>query len=212
MNKALPKVYLVRHGETAWTLSGQHTGRTDIPLTERGERDAQELSARLSGLSFAKVFTSPLQRARRTGELAGFGKSAEVDLNLTEWDYGTYEARRTLDIRAERLGWRLFEDGCPGGETLVEVSTRADRMIARIRALERDVLVFAHRDILRILIARWIALSPFEARRFYLDTASLSVLGYDHGLNEPVIRLLNDARHSLRFQSSPTEKLTLEQT
>jgi len=204
MNKALPKVYLVRHGETVWTLSGQHTGRTDIPLTERGERDAQELSARLSGLSFAKVFTSPLQRARRTGELAGFGKSAEVDPNLTEWDYGTYEARRTLDIRAERPGWRLFEDGCPGGETLVEVSTRADRMIARIRALERDVLVFAHRDILRILIARWIALSPFEAHRFYLDTASLSVLGYDHGLDEPVIRLLNDAQHSLRFQSSPT--------
>jgi probable phosphoglycerate mutase len=151
MSNILPKVYLVRHGETAWTISGQHTGRTDIPLTERGERDAQELSARLRGLTFAKVLTSPLQRARRTGELAGFGESAQADPDLTEWDYGAYEGRRTSDIRAERPDWRLFEDGCPGGETLVEVGTRADRVIARVRALGGDVLVFAHRDILRIL-------------------------------------------------------------
>lgn len=198
MNGALPQVYLVRHGETAWTISGQHTGRTDIPLTERGEHAAQELSARLKGLSFAKVFTSPLQRARRTAELAGFGECAEIDPDLTEWDYGDYEGQRTVDIRAERPGWRLFEDGCPGGETLVEMSTRADRVIARIRALERDVLVFAHRDILRILIARWIALPALEARRLYLATASVSTLGYDHGLDEPVIRLLNDARRASR--------------
>ena len=196
MNEALPQVYLVRHGETAWTISGQHTGRTDIPLTERGEGDAQELRARLRGLSFAKVFTSPLQRARRTGELAGFGESAEADPDLMEWDYGAYEGRRTLDIRAERPGWRLFEDGCPGGETLVEVSRRADRVIARIRALESDVLVFAHRDILRILSARWVALPALEARRLYLATASVSTLGYDHGLDEPVIRQLNNGRHS----------------
>ena len=192
MNEALPQVYLVRHGETAWTISGQHTGRTDIPLTERGEDDAQELSARLRGLSFAKVFTSPLQRARRTGELAGFGERAEADPDLMEWDYGAYEGRRTLDIRAERPGWRLFEDGCPDGETLVEVSRRADRVIARIRALESDVLVFAHRDILRILSARWVTLPALEARRFYLATASVSTLGYDHGLDEPVIRQLNN--------------------
>ena len=192
MNEALPRVYLVRHGETAWTISGQHTGRTDIPLTERGEDDAQELSARLRGLSFAKVFTSPLQRARRTGELAGFGERAEADPDLMEWDYGAYEGRRTLDIRAERPGWRLFEDGCPDGETLVEVSRRADRVTARIRALESDVLVFAHRDILRILSARWVALPALEARRFYLATASVSTLGYDHGLDEPVIRQLNN--------------------
>ena len=196
MNEALPQVYLVRHGETAWTISGQHTGRTDIPLTERGEDDAQELSARLRGLSFAKVFTSPLQRARRTGELAGFGESAEADPDLMEWDYGAYEGRRTLDIRAERPGWRLFEDGCPDGETLVEVSRRADRVIARIRALESDVLVFAHRDILRILSARWVALPALEARRLYLATASVSTLGYDHGLDEPIIRQLNNGRHS----------------
>jgi broad specificity phosphatase PhoE len=194
MSNILPKVYLVRHGETAWTISGQHTGRTDIPLTERGERDAQALSARLRGLTFAKVLTSPLQRARRTGELAGFGECVQADPDLMEWDYGDYEGQRTVDIRAERPGWRLFENGCPGGETLEELSARADRVIARVRALEGDVLVFAHRDILRILIVRWIALSALEARRLYLATASVSALGYDHGLDEPVIRLLNDAR------------------
>lgn len=195
MSGVLPKVYLVRHGETAWTLSGQHTGRTDIPLTERGERDARDLGARLRGLTFTKVLTSPLQRARRTGELAGFGECMEPDPDVMEWDYGAYEGRRTLDIRAERPGWRLFEDGCPGGETLMEVSARADRVIARVRAHGGDVLVFAHRDILRILAARWVALPVLEARRLYLETASLSVLGYDHDLDEPVIRLLNDALH-----------------
>ena len=194
MNEALPQVYLVRHGETAWSISGQHTGRTDIPLTERGEHAAQELHARLKGLSFAKAFTSPLQRARQTSDLAGFGASVEADPDLMEWDYGDYEGRRTVDIRAERPGWRLFEDGCPGGETLLEVAMRADRVIARVRALERDVLVFAHREILRILIVRWIALPALEARRLDLATASVSTLGYDHGLEEPVIRLLNDAR------------------
>lgn len=194
MSGALPKVYLVRHGETAWTISGQHTGCTDIPLTERGERDAQALSARLRGLTFAKVLASPLQRARRTGELAGFGGCAQADPDLMEWDYGDYEGRRTVDIRAERPGWRLFEDGCPSGETLVEVSMRADRVIARVRALEGDVIVFAHRDILRILAVRWLSLHAVEARHFYLTTASLSILGYDHDLDEPAIRLWNDAR------------------
>lgn len=194
MNGGLPKVHLVRHGETAWAMSGQHTGRTDIPLTERGEREAQELRARLRGLTFTKVFTSPLQRARRTGELAGFGARMEPDSDLMEWDYGDYEGRRTSEIRAERPGWRLFENGCPGGETLLEVSVRADRVIDRIRTLEGDVLVFAHGHLLRIFIARWIALPALEARRLYLETASISVLGYDHDLDEPVIHLLNDAR------------------
>jgi broad specificity phosphatase PhoE len=193
MSGVLPKVYLVRHGETAWTISGQHTGRTDIPLTERGERDARELGARLRGLTFAKVFTSPLQRARRTGELAGFGECAQADPDLTEWDYGAYEGRRTSDIRAEHPGWRLFEGGCPGGETLVEVSTRADRVMGRIRSLGGDALVFAHRDILRILAVRWLSRHAVEARYFYLTTASLSILGYDHDLDEPVIRLWNEA-------------------
>ena len=195
MSGALPLVYLVRHGETDWTLSGQHTGRTDIPLTERGEHAARELGARLRGLTFTKVLTSPLQRARRTGELAGFGERMEPDPDLMEWDYGDYEGRRTSDIRAERPGWRLFEGGCPGGETLAEVSTRADRIIARVRTLGGDVLVVAHRDILRIFAARWVALPALEARRLYLETASLSVLGYHHDLDEPVIRVLNDTRH-----------------
>lgn len=194
MSDALPKVYLVRHGETPWTISGQHTGRTDIALTERGERDAQTLSGRLQALRFAAVLTSPLQRARRTCELAGFGAGAQADPDLTEWDYGAYEGRRTSDIRAERPGWRLFEDGCPGGETLTAVSARGDRVITRARALGRDVLVFAHRDILRVLIARWVAWPALEACCLYLDTASVSVLGYDHDLDEPVIRVLNDTR------------------
>jgi probable phosphoglycerate mutase len=194
MTGALPQVYLVRHGETAWSLSGQATGRSDISLTDRGERDAQELGARLKGLSFAQRLTSPLQRARRTAELTGFGKCTDVDADLTEWDYGTYEGQRTADIRAERPGWRLFEDGCPGGETLEAVSVRAERVIDRIRALGGDVLVFAHRDILRILTARWLRLHAVEARNFYLTTASLSILGYHHDLDEPVIRLWNDTR------------------
>ena len=194
MSDALPKVYLVRHGETPWTISGQHTGRTDIALTARGERDAQTLSERLQPMRFAAVLTSPLQRARRTCELAGFGAEARADPDLTEWDYGAYEGRRTSDIRAERPGWRLFEDGCPGGETLAAVSARADRVIARARALRRDVLVFAHRDILRVLIARWVAWPALEARCLYLETASVSALGYDHDFDEPVIRVLNDTR------------------
>lgn len=195
MSAEPPQVYLVRHGETAWSLSGQATGRTDIALTERGEREAQALSARLRGLSFAKILTSPLQRARRTGELAGFGEGAEVDADLAEWDYGAYEGRRTADIRAEHPGWSLLEDGCPDGETLAAVSLRADRVIGRIRALGGDALVFAHRDILRVLAARWLGLHAVEARRLYLTTASVSILGYHHDLDEPVIRLWNDAPH-----------------
>ena len=194
MSADLPQVYLVRHGETAWSLSGQATGRTDIALNERGEREAQSLSTRLKGLSFVRVLTSPLQRARRTAELAGFGESAEADADLAEWDYGAYEGRRTADIRAERPGWRLIEDGCPDGEMLAAVALRADRVIGRIRALSGDALVFAHRDILRVLAARWLGLQALEARRLYLATATVSILGYHHDLDEPVIRLWNDAR------------------
>ncbi len=194
MSGALPQVVLVRHGETAWTISRQHAGRTEIPLTEQGEREAQALRARLKSMSFTEVLTSPLQRARKTADLAGFSASAQSDPDLMEWNYGTYKGRRTSDIRAERPRWRLFEDGCPGGETLLEVSARGDRAIARVRALRGDALVFAHRDVLCILAVRWIALPPLEARRLYLETASLSVLGYHHDLDEPVIRKLNDTR------------------
>jgi broad specificity phosphatase PhoE len=195
MAEALPVVYLARHGETAWSLSGQHTGRTDLPLTERGEANARALGTRLSGLSFAKVFTSPLQRAARTCELAGFGEKAEADPDLVEWDYGRYEGRRTVEILEERPDWYLFGDGCPGGETPDQVGARADRVIDRIRAVQGDVLVFSSAHILRVLAARWLGLEAAGGRYFVLSTATLSLLGYEHNLGEPVIRLWNDSHH-----------------
>src|SRR6266550_7198790 len=143
MNQALQVVYLARHGETAWTLSGQHTGLTDLALTERGERNARRLQERLRGLSFAKVFTSPLQRARRTCELAGFGAVAEIDRDLVEWNYGDYEGRRSADVHRERPDWKIFRDGCPGGESPGQVGARADRAIKRVRAIEGNVLLFS---------------------------------------------------------------------
>jgi broad specificity phosphatase PhoE len=195
MQPALPTVYLARHGETAWSVSGQHTGRTDIPLTARGERNAEGLGQRLSGIPFAEVLTSPLSRARRTCELAGFGAGAEADPDLQEWDYGRYEGRRTVDIRKERPGWYLFSDGCPGGESVEAIGARADRVVARLRSVEGNALVFSHGHILRVLAARWLGLPAGEARLFLLSTAALSILGYEHALNEPAIRLWNDDRH-----------------
>ena len=193
MSEALSVAYLARHGETAWTLSGQHTGRTDLPLTERGERQARALGERLRGLNFAKVFTSPSQRARRTAELAGFAAPAEIDADLAEWDYGQYEGRRTAEILAERPGWYIFRDGCPGGETPDQVGVRADRMIQRIRAVHGDVLIFSSAYFLRTLAARWLGLEPAGGRYLLLDTASVSILGYEHNLAEPAIRLWNEA-------------------
>ena len=187
----LPQIWLVRHGETAWSLSGQHTGRTDIPLTARGEQDAAALGPRLAGRTFSKVFTSPSVRARRTCELAGFGNVAVSEPNLFEWDYGQDEGRRTAEILVERPGWQLFEHGSPGGETLAQVTARADSVVGQLRALNADALLFAHRDILRVIVARWVGLAAVEARRFYMDPASISVLGYDHNANEPIIRKLN---------------------
>ena len=191
MNPALPKVYLVRHGETAWTQTGPHTGRTDLALTEQGERQARELEASLAALLINRIFSSPLQRARRTAALAMPHSRVEADDDLMEWDYGDYEGRRTVDIEVERPGWRLLRDGSPGGETLDAVGARADRVIGRVRARGDNAILFGHREILRILAARWIGLAPMEGRRLLLDTASLSVLGYDHDLGEPVIHLWN---------------------
>ena len=191
MSQALPMVYLVRHGETAWTLTAQHTGRSDLPLSEQGERQAREVGARLTVLRFGRILSSPLQRARRTAELAMPYASIEADDELMEWDYGAYAGRSTVDIEVERPGWRLFRDGCPGGETLDTVGARADRVIGRVRAHGGDVLVFAHREILRILAVRWIGLAAIEGRRLLLATASLSVLGYDHDLTEPVVHAWN---------------------
>jgi broad specificity phosphatase PhoE len=196
MTDNLPIVYIARHGETAWSLTGQHTGLTDLPLTEHGERTARRLEERLEGLSFAKVLVSPLQRARRTCELAGYGTVAEIDPDLVEWDYGQYEGLRSEDIRKQRPDWQLFRDGCPGGESPQQVATRADRVVDRVRAVNADVLVFSSGHFIRVLASRWLglALSP-NARLFMLSTASLSALGYEQDLSRPVIRLWNDTHH-----------------
>ena len=195
MSEALPAVYLARHGETAWSLSGQHTGLTDLPLTLNGEHNARRLGERLKDMTFAKVFTSPLQRASRTCELAGFGAVVQVDPDLVEWDYGRYEGLRSAEILAARPGWQLFRDGCPGGESAAQVGERADRMIGRVRSIAGNTLLFSSGHFLRVLAARWLALAPDSGRHFVLSTASLSALGYEHNLFEPVIRLWNDDHH-----------------
>ena len=193
MSATLSVIYLARHGETAWTLSGQHTGRSDIPLTPRGERNALRLQIRLRGLRFAKVLTSPLQRAVRTCDLAGFGSEAELEHDLVEWNYGEYEGRTTADSQGT-AGWRLFRDGCPGGESAAEVGSRADRVIAHIRTAG-GLLIFSSAHFLRVLAARWLGLAPEMGRCFVLSTASVSALGYEHDLSEPVIRLWDDITH-----------------
>ena len=195
MSEALPVIYLARHGETAWSVSGRHTGRTDLLLTERGERNARALGERLRGLEFADVLTSPLRRAVRTCELAGFGPMAEIDSDLVEWDYGQYEGRRTAEIHAERPDWQLFRDGCPGGESPNQVGARADRLVGRVRAIKGEVLVFSSGHFLRVLAARWLGLDAAGGRYLLLSTASLSALGYEHHQAEPAIRLWNETRH-----------------
>ena len=188
MSEKLPTVTLARHGETEWALSGRHTGRTDIPLTERGEQVARGLAHRLQGQEFARVFTSPLQRAAKTCALAGFGDVAKTEDALLEWDYGAYEGRTTKDILRERPGWKLFRDGCPDGESPAAIGARADEFIARLRAIEGGVLLFSSAHILRVLAARWLGLPPDGGKLLILGTASLSVLGYEHDFTEPVIR------------------------
>jgi broad specificity phosphatase PhoE len=195
MSDALPIIYLARHGETAWSLSGQHTGLTDLPLTARGEENARRLGKHLAGMVFSKVFTSPLQRARRTCELAGFGAVAEVDNNLVEWNYGDYEGRRTPEIHAERPDWQLFRDGCPGGESPAQIGARADNVVNRLRAIKDNVLLFSSGHFLRVLASRWLGLEPSAGKFFVLNTASLSMLGYEGNLSQPAIRLWNDICH-----------------
>ena len=195
MKNELPLVCLAQHGETAWSLSGRHTGLTDLPLTERGEWNARALGERLKGLNFVKVFTSPLQRVLRTGELAGFNIAANVDRDLLEWNYGQYEGRRTAEIHAERPDWQLFRDGCPGGERPNDIGARADNVVRRARALNGNVLLFSSGHFLRVLAARWLGLEPAAGRFFLLSTASLSALGYEHNRSQPVIRLWDDTRH-----------------
>ncbi len=186
---ATGELWLVRHGETEWSASGRHTGSTDIPLTAKGEKQAETLGKLLAGHTFARVLTSPMGRAIETCRLAGFGDVADTTGDLREWDYGDYEGRKTVDIRKERPGWTLFDDGVPNGETAAEVGARADRVIASAEAAGDDVALFAHGHVLRVLTARWLALTPEDGRRFGLDTATLGILGHEREVR--VLRLWN---------------------
>jgi len=190
-----PTIYLARHGETEWSITGQHTGMTDLPLTPRGEVNARALAPRLAGIDFAKVFTSPLQRASRTSVLAGFRNVAETMPELVEWNYGDYEGITTHDIQRTRPGWQIFRDGCPNGEMPADISARADRVIARLRAINGDALCFSSGHFLRVLAARWLGLAAACGSHFLLSTASVSALSYDHDLTEPAIKLWNDTQH-----------------
>jgi broad specificity phosphatase PhoE len=184
-----PDIVLVRHGETEWSRAGRHTGRTDVPLTDAGRKQAAALGESLRGCEFALVLTSPLSRADETCRLAGLGEVAQERVDLQEWDYGAYEGRTTPEIREERPGWTLWRDGVPGGETSVEVGARADRVIAELRAAGGDAAIFAHGHLLRVLAARWLGLDPADGRLFVLDTATIGVLGYER--ETAVIRLWN---------------------
>jgi broad specificity phosphatase PhoE len=190
-------LYLIRHGETAWSISGQHTGRTDIPLTAQGERDARALAKGLRAVRFSRVFTSPRQRARRTCELVGLDAATDIDPDLAEWDYGEYEGERSADIRKRRPDWNLFREGCPHGESPADVSDRADRLITQLRALQGNIAVFSHGHFGRVLAARWIGLPVIQAQHFLLSTASVSILAYEQrSSEEPAIVLWNAIPHS----------------
>jgi len=195
MSDKLPIAYLARHGKTAWTHSGQHTGLTDLPLTPDGERNAVRLGERLKGLTFSKVFTSPLQRAARTCELAGFGAVAETDRDVAEWDYGKYEGLTSTQILQQRPDWDLFRDGCPGGESPQQIGERAYRMVQRIRRVTGDSLLFSSGHFIRVLTACWLGVGPAGSRFFLLSPASLSALSYEHNLSRPAVRLWDDDRH-----------------
>ncbi len=188
----LPQLFLMRHSETAWSLTGQHTGRTDIPLTEQGEQDAAKLKERLSPTKFSRVLTSPLKRARRTCELAGLGELAQIERDLAEWDYGDYEGERSVDIRAVRPDWNIFRDGCPNGELPTQVTERADRLIAKLRSLEGNTAIFTHGHFGRALAARWIGLEITMAQSLLLGPTSISILGYENNVAKvPAIVLWN---------------------
>lgn len=195
-NTRSPRIYLIRHGETTWSLAGQHTGLTDLPLTAEGERAATSLRQRLSVLGVTRVQTSPLQRAARTCELAGCAEFATVDPDLMEWNYGRYEGRTTSQIREDCPSWDLFRDGCPDGESLAEIQMRVDRVVVRLRAFNDDVVVFSHGHFLRVLAARWLGLDATAGRAFHLDTTSISILGFEHGHTDPVIWGWNDTHHA----------------
>jgi broad specificity phosphatase PhoE len=211
-SEELGVIYIARHGATAWSRTGQLTGLTDLPLTEQGERNARRLGERLKGLTFAKVFTSPLRRAMRTCELAGFGSVAEIDPDLVEWDYGDYDGRTTAEIRAERPDWSLFRDGCPGGESPRQIAARAERVARRLRAEPESVLLFSSRHFMQALAARWIGVEPVViAESLMLSTSSLSALGYIESLSEPAIRLWNETHYLMASNEPETETKYIHQ-
>ena len=191
----LTQLYLIRHGETAWSLSGQHTSRTEVPLTPKGERDALQLAERLHSVRFTEVLTSPRLRARQTCERAGFAIHDKIEPDLAEWDYGNYEGLRSSEIQEQHPGWNIFRDGCPNGESPEEVAARADRLLARLRTVEGKAAVFSHGHFCRVLAARWTGASLEEGRRLLLSPASVSILAYEHdNPAEPVITLWNETR------------------
>ena len=195
MATELPRLFLARHGDTAWTDSRQRTGRTDLPLNERGEERARQIGEQLRRFEFVRVFTSPLQRASKTCALAGFGAVAEVDPNLFEWDYGRFEGKLTKEVLSQRPGWELFQDGCPDGEAPGDVAARADDFIAKLRRIDGDVLAFSSGHVIRMIAARWLGLPPGNGRFFYCRPASVGVLAFEHGKrDEPIIGLWNYVR------------------
>jgi probable phosphoglycerate mutase len=205
------RLFLMRHGETEWALSGKHTGRADVPLTENGDEEARLLGERIRIFSFAHVLTSPLQRARRTCELAGLLKHAKVDADLIEWDNGDYESQTPAEIVAKRPGWNLFRDGCPNGEMPDQISARADRLIQKLITLDGNVALFSHSHLGRVLAARWIGLAVEHGQQFLLNTASLSILCYEHDRpDQPAIELWNSAPLE-RFTDSPASPTPLYQ-
>jgi broad specificity phosphatase PhoE len=206
MSDTLPVVYLARHGGTAWTISHQHTGVTDLPLTPQGEAEARRLRQRLERLTFAAVLTSPLRRAVQTCDLAGFSSAAEVEPDLVEWDYGAYEGRTSADIHAERPDWQLFRDGGPGGESPDQIGGRADRVIRRVRRIDGPCLLFSSGHFLRVFAARWLGLEPGAGRYLLLGTASLSAVGYEHAYSEPVIRLWDEMPGVRRIDPTPVRE------
>ena len=192
MSDELPRVFLFRHGETAWTTSGQMTGTVDLPLTPRGEDEAARFAPRVRDVGFRRVFSSPRRRARRTAELAGLGARLEIDPDLAEWDYGRYQGRRRDEVVAERPGWSLFKDGCPDGESPQQITARADRVVARMHDIGGTIALFGHGHYFRALAARWLGVSVGCGATLLLSTAALSVLGYEHTAGSPVLVRWNE--------------------
>jgi probable phosphoglycerate mutase len=191
MNSALPALYVIRHGNTDWADAGKHTGRTNIPLNAQGEARARQLGAELGKILFARVFTSPLLRAHKTCELSGLGSGAISDPDLMEWDYGKYEGLLTAEILRDNPGWELFRDGAPGGESPADIARRADRFVQKARQVQGNVAAFSSGHMIRTIAARWLGLEPRYGRVFFCTTASIGILGYEHSLGEPVMKLWN---------------------